>query len=127
MSLRGVLTCLSAVVVLGMAGCSAAGPEEKQATTAPAAAATTTAAGDAVDAAAAKEVCAHLTKELPRIKAVGSEVGAMAQLTMSLAGFYEDHAKVADGTVLDAQTESACPQVKAEMLKATGMKSFADF
>lgn len=121
--------CVAVVVTLGSAGCSASGSDEGAGTGAaaagaPAAADDTTGADD--DPGAAKEVCAHLTKELPRIKAVGSEVGAMAQLTMSLAGFYEDHQKVADGTVLDEQTQKACPDVRAEMLKAAGIKSFAD-
>ena len=123
---------MAAVVTLGLAGCSGSGTDESPAAGAKAAgttagakvAAGTTAAAD--DAVSAKEVCAHLTKELPRIKAVGSEVGAMAQLTISLAGFYENHQKVADGAALDAQTEKACPQVRAEILKAAGMKSFAD-
>ncbi len=86
----------------------------------------TQAAAAAEGSAGGEEVCAHLSKELPRIEAVGSEVGAMAQLTMSLAGFYETHDKVADGSALDAQTEKACPKVRAAMLKAAGMKSFAD-
>jgi hypothetical protein len=121
---------VAAVVTLGLAGCSGSGAEEGAEAGAPAAETTTAAdkpADAADDPAAAKDVCAHLTKELPRIKAVGSEVGAMAQLTVSLANFYEDHEKVADGTVLDAQTEKTCPEVRAEMLKAAGMKSFADF
>ena len=125
MRLRRNVVCVAAVVTLGLAGCSAADNDKGPA----AGAATTAAAAPAAAAAgpgAAKDVCAHLAKELPRIKAVGSEVGAMAQLTTSLAGFYENHEKVADGTVLDAQTEKECPQVRAEILKAAGMTSFAD-
>ena len=123
MSLRRVLVGVAAVVTLGLTGCSASSTDDAP-TAAPAG--TTAGAAAADDSAAAKDVCAYLKKELPRIKAVGSEVGAMAQLTMSLAGFYETHEKVADGEALDAQTKKQCPEVRTEMLKAAGMKSFAD-
>jgi hypothetical protein len=141
MRLRRVLVSVAVVAALGTTGCSASGADDDSDTdaapagataTAGAAERTTAAAGataaadETTDAAAAEDVCAHLTEELPRIKAVGSEVGAMAQLTMSLAGFYENHGKVADGTVLDAQTEKACPRVRTEILEAAGIKSFAD-
>jgi hypothetical protein len=121
MSLRRVLVGVAAVVALGSAGCSASGTDGggDVKAAAPAAAA-------ADDSGDGKDVCAHLKKELPRIKAVGSEVGAMAQLAMSLAGFYENHEKLADGEALDAQTEKACPEVRAEILEAAGIKSFAD-
>ncbi len=128
---------VTAAAALALTGCSASTSDSPTDADAGAAAPATTAAttetttaddaAGADDATAGKEVCAHLKKELPRIKAVGSEVGAMAQLTMSLSSFYETHDKLADGTVLDAQTEASCPQVKAEILKAAGMTSFADF
>jgi hypothetical protein len=123
MRFRRVLGCVAAVVVVGLGGCSGSDAGESS-TAAPAQA---TVGSAAVDPGAGQDVCAHLSKELPRIKAVGSEVGAMAQLTMSLAGFYENHPKVADGTVLDEQTEKACPEVRAEILAAAGMQSFEDF
>ena len=128
MSLRPVLVCAAAAVALALTGCSASSDEDA-ATTAPAdkpAAVAAADSGGGVDAAKAEALCAHLKKELPRIKAVGSEVGSMAQLAMSLASFYEDHPKELDGTVLDAQAQQACPQTRTEMLKAAGIKSFAD-
>jgi hypothetical protein len=74
----------------------------------------------------AQELCAHLKKEAPRIEAVGSEVGAMAQLTMSIADLYGDHIDRLDGSVVDEQAAKTCPDTRAALLKASGVKSFAE-
>ena len=131
-----MLVCVAAVA-LGLGGCSGSGDEgtsagqntlagQNAAAGQEAPAEEVAADGKGVDAERAKALCAHLEAELPRIQAVGSEVGAMAQLAMSLAGFYEDHPKELDGTVLDAQVAQECPDTGATMLKAAGIKSFSD-
>ncbi len=100
---------------------------------APAAAATPTttkSGGGGADVAgapvSAEALCAHLKKEAPRIEAVGSEVGAEAQLTMSIASLYDDHLDQLDGSVIDAQAVQSCPGIRTKLLKAAGLKSFAE-
>jgi len=119
---------------LTLTGCSSSG-EDAAGTTTGTTAGTAAAGTKAADAKAggaasapisAEDLCAHLKKELPRIKAVGSEVGAMAQLTISIANLYDDHLEELDGDVLDAQATKTCPQTRTEILKAAGVDSFTD-
>lgn len=131
MAIRSALVCVAAVLAVALGGCSSSGGDDVAGGT-PAATKAVAAAdgGAAVDAGtapiSADALCAHLKKELPRIKAVGSEVGAMAQLTISIANLYDDHLPELDGDVLDAQATKTCPQTRTEILKAAGVDSFTD-
>jgi hypothetical protein len=125
--MRRVLACAAVLAVLALAGCKESGGDDAAGT------AKATAAGKAdgeVTAAnapiSAEALCAHLKKEAPRIQAVGSEVGAMAQLTVSIANLYEDHLDRLDGYVLDEQATKSCPDTRAALLKASGIKSFGE-
>jgi hypothetical protein len=130
MGLRPALLCAAAVVALALTGCSAAGDDGAGAAPAAAATATPTTKSGGADVAAApvsaEALCAHLKKEAPRIEAVGSEVGAEAQLTMSIASLYDDHLDQLNGSVIDAQAVQSCPDIRAKLLKAAGLKSFAE-
>jgi hypothetical protein len=118
MRVRPVLVCVSVAAMLALTGCKASADDEA------APVAGTAAEGSAPISAEA--LCAHLKKEAPRIIAVGSEVGAMAQLTVSIANLYDDHLDQLDGDVVDAQALKTCPDVRAELTKAAGIKSFAE-
>lgn len=72
----------------------------------------------------AEDLCTYLKKSAPEWKAVGSEVGAMAQMTMGLAGFYDEQGAVPDGSDMDEKSQAECPEVRAEVLKAAGVESF---
>ena len=111
---------MALMAVLVLTGCKESGD-----TAAPA-----KAEGGAVTTAnapiSAEALCAHLKKEAPRIQAVGSEVGAMAQLTMSIADLYGDHLDQLDGDVIDEQAAKSCPDTRAVLLTASGIKSFGE-
>ncbi|MFD1324378.1 hypothetical protein [Micromonospora sonneratiae] len=84
--------------------------------------ATSAPAGGGVSAAA---LCDYLRSELPGLKAVGSEVGAMAQLTMGLSGWYDQQGgAVPNGAEIDRLTTAECPQVRTDVLKVAGITSF---
>jgi hypothetical protein len=125
MRVRSALVCVGLAAVIASAGCKASGAG---ADTAGGNTAGGNAAGVDVNSApvSAAALCAHLRKEAPRIKAVGSEVGAMAQLTMSIADLYGDHLDQLSGDVIDAQAVASCPETRAELVKAAGIKSFAE-
>ena len=118
---RRTLACVALTAVLVLTGCKASGDDAA----APAKGSTgeVTAANAPISAEA---LCAHLKKEAPRIEAVGSEVGAMAQLTVSISNLYEDHLDRLDGSVLDEQASKTCPDTRAALLKASGIKSFSE-
>jgi hypothetical protein len=84
------------------------------------------AAGDDAPAGAAKSLCAFLGQETPRLEAVGSEVGALAQLAIALAKWTEDNPtfKLKDAEQLDTLTTQGCPQTRTRLLKAIGAKQF---
>jgi hypothetical protein len=111
--MRRVLACAAVLAALTLTGCKASGDDSAPAAKADA-------------PISAEALCAHLKKEAPRIEAVGSEVGAMAQLTVSIANLYEDHLDRLDGDVLDEQATKTCPDTRAELLKASGIKSFGE-
>jgi hypothetical protein len=71
------------------------------------------------------ELCGYLQGRLPELKAIGSEVGAMANLTVNLYSWYEKRGAVPTGTEIDEQTTATCPDVRAEILKVAGIESFA--
>lgn len=80
------------------------------------------AGSSAVDAAA---LCAYLTGELPALQAIGSEVGAMANLAGNLFAWYDEQGAVPNGTEIDEQTLQECPDVRTEVLATAGIESFA--
>ena len=115
------LVCLSA---LALSGCSS---KTDDSPTSPATA--TAQAGDAPaksDTVSAAALCDYLRGELPKVQANGSELGAMAQLTVGLATFFSENGKVADGSVMDELTTKECPDVRSAALKAIGKGSFAE-
>jgi hypothetical protein len=73
----------------------------------------------------AKALCAYLKGEIPKLKAVGSEVGAHAQLAGGMATFFEQQgAKPDDAVQLEEATLAECPDVRTEVLAVTGLTSF---
>jgi hypothetical protein len=115
MGLRQVLACAAVMAALALTGCGASADET-----------TTTAPAEVEAPVSAEALCAYLKKELPRIKEVGSEVGAGAQLSMSIATLYDDHLDQLDGDVIDAQAAKSCPETRAELLEATGLESLGN-
>ncbi|RAO61808.1 hypothetical protein LUPAC06_00739 [Micromonospora saelicesensis] len=72
----------------------------------------------------AKEVCAYLDGQVPTLKGIGSETGAMANLTVNLYSWYERQGPVPNGREIDDQTRKECPATRTEVLKLAGMESF---
>ena len=72
----------------------------------------------------AAALCEYLTGQLPVLRAIGSKVGAGANLTANLFGWYDNQGAVPDGTRLDEQTKQECPDVGAEVLGLAGVASF---
>ena len=73
----------------------------------------------------AAALCEYLTGELPDLRAIGSEVGAMANLTVNLFTWYDEQGAVPKGTEIDALTQEECPEVGTEVLSLAGVESFA--
>ncbi|QTE30930.1 hypothetical protein [Pengzhenrongella sicca] len=136
-----VLGCVVAVCV---AACSGADPDGDSSSAAavetPAEAETETSAETETEASAAAPdddvapaegsevsaaaLCEYLTGELPDLRAIGSEVGVMANLTVNLYTWYESQGAVPSGTELDEMTQAECPDVGAEALTLAGLESF---
>ncbi|MGC4833297.1 hypothetical protein ACLQ3D_02215 [Micromonospora vinacea] len=72
----------------------------------------------------AKDVCAYLDGQVPTLKGIGSETGAMANLTVNLYSWYEKQGPVPNGRDIDDQTRKECPATRTEVLKLAGMESF---
>ncbi|MGW3619644.1 hypothetical protein [Micromonospora arida] len=112
-------------LVLALTACTEAdGPEPAAVpdTTGP-----TSAAGPAPadgSPVSAKEVCAYLDGQVPTLKGIGSETGAMANLTVNLYSWYEKQGPVPNGREIDDQTRKECPATRTEVLKLAGMESF---
>ncbi|MEU8229670.1 hypothetical protein AB0C12_08690 [Actinoplanes sp. NPDC048967] len=81
----------------------------------------TAAAGKTVSAAA---LCGYLKDNVGEWRAVGSEVGAMAQMTIGLFDFYDRNGAVPQGAEIDEKSKAECPDVRDEVLKAAGIESF---
>ena len=94
---------------------------------APGTSAPATAASAAAGGADGKATCEFLRATLPTLKAVGSPVGALAQLAIGYATFVEQQpgSKVPDSAALDDMTTKDCPDVRADVLKVLEAKSFA--
>ena len=133
MSAARLLTALAAAVTAAaLAGCgsasssaaptsgagAAASSSAAAASTASTKAAATTKAASAVDG---KELCAFLTTQLPKIKAVGSKVGAQAQF--AIAFFEWGEPKGLSGATqrdFDDAAKKECPALRDEIAAATG-------
>ena len=86
--------------------------------------AATTPAADAPGEVSAAKLCEYLSGQLPTLRGVGSEVGAMANLTGNLFGWYGEQGAVPDGAELDTLTKAQCPDVGTEVLTLAGVESF---
>ncbi|ONI92839.1 hypothetical protein ALI22I_01580 [Saccharothrix sp. ALI-22-I] len=71
------------------------------------------------------DVCEYLRGQIPTLEGIGSEVGAMANLTVNLYSWYEKQGAVPDGAQIDKQVQQECPDVAAQVYKLAGIKSFA--
>ena len=71
----------------------------------------------------AAEVCTYLSGQLPALTGVGSAVGAHANLVGNLFGFLQAHGIVPDSAALDEATSAHCPEVRQQVLAATGLTS----
>jgi len=81
-------------------------------------------AGSAAPASGA-DVCEYLRGQIPTLEGIGSEVGAMSNLTVNLYSWYEKKGAVPDGAQIDEQVAKECPDVAAQVYKLAGIKSFA--
>ncbi|MET8265284.1 hypothetical protein ACWD8I_07065 [Micromonospora arida] len=109
-------------LVLALTACTEAEPAAVPDTTGPTSAAGSVPAdGSPVSA---KEVCAYLDGQVPTLKGIGSETGAMANLTVNLYSWYEKQGPVPNGREIDDQTRKECPATRTEVLKLAGMESF---
>jgi hypothetical protein len=71
------------------------------------------------------DVCGYLRGQVPALEAIGSEVGAMANLTVNLYSWYEGKGAVPNGSQIDRQVAQECPDVAARVYELAGIKSFA--
>ncbi|GAA3335724.1 hypothetical protein GCM10020358_05130 [Amorphoplanes nipponensis] len=117
---------VAGLATVSLAACDGSGSSSAGTAEAPAAApaaGASTAAAAAIDVSAA-DLCAYLKKNVADWKAVGSEVGAMAQMTIGLADFYDGKGAVPDGADIDEKSRAQCPDVRTEVLRAAGIDSF---
>lgn len=112
-----ILALLAAAVPL--AGCSASSTPAPAVTSSVGRSATVSAGGSYP----AAEVCTYLTGQLPTLEAVGSPVGAHANLVGNLFGFVQSHGIVPDSAALDEATTAQCPDVRQKVLAVTGLTS----
>ncbi|HWO63424.1 MAG TPA: hypothetical protein VNO31_25665, partial [Umezawaea sp.] len=75
--------------------------------------------------ASGADVCEYLRGQIPTLEGIGSEVGAMSNLTVNLYSWYEKKGAVPDGAQIDEQVAKECPDVAAQVYKLAGIKSFA--
>ncbi|MGX6605144.1 hypothetical protein ACWKSP_23860 [Micromonosporaceae bacterium Da 78-11] len=86
------------------------------------------AAGEVAEGAVpSADLCRFLKTELSQLKSASSEGGARVQYATDIFAFFQKHGDaIPDGGQIDEQTKQACPDIRAEMLKVTGSKSFAE-
>jgi hypothetical protein len=130
-NISSTMLCAAALslAALSLTACSDSGSPSNTGTPGagpPAATATGTAPADGPKTVSAKALCDYLSGELPKLKAMGSEVGAMANLTGNLYSWYNGQGAVPDGNQMDEQTLKECPDVRTEVLKAAGVKTFME-
>lgn len=116
-TVRTLVSTLCLVLTLSACADAAAPPD------AASSAGGSAAAGDSTPVSA-KEVCAYLEGQLPTLRGIGSETGAMANLTVNLYSWYEKQGAVPSGRQIDDQTGQECPTVRTELLDLAGMESF---
>jgi hypothetical protein len=126
---RPVLIGVAAAALLlgSLAACSSTDAGSSAGSAPTDTAATTKAGADpaaAKKAVSAADLCGFLEKNLAEWQSVGSEVGAMAQMTMDLAGYYEDFGVTPVGSDMEEQTLAECPKTREKVLKAGGLASF---
>ena len=132
-------SAVAGVLCLSLTACGTSDDASPSTATPPAAGATTaattaasatTAAGTPATPAAdsrtvsAADLCAFLTKNLPRWKSAGGELAAMTQATTELFTFYDEKGRTVPRTELDDLTRAQCPDVRTEVLKTIGVASF---
>ena len=128
------LACAAALCLTGCSGAepasestsspSATGSAAPTESTPAAATESAAPADDASSGVSAAALCEYLTGQLPALREIGSEVGAMANVTANLFAWYDEQGAVPNGTELDALTQQDCPEVGAEVLKLAGVESF---
>jgi hypothetical protein len=116
------LACLSALAVTGCSDGTGNTPAPGQSKSASGAGAGSTSSGGV----SAPALCDYLRGELPKLQAVGSKVGAEANLAIGLADFFDKAGKPADGAQMDELTTKECPTVRTDVLAAVGKDGFAD-
>jgi hypothetical protein len=74
------------------------------------------------------EFCAFLTREAPRLKAVGSAVGAKAAFAIELATWIGEHPaqKPRTATDLDDASQQSCPDTRKAVVASLGATDFDD-
>jgi hypothetical protein len=75
--------------------------------------------------ASGADVCQYLRGQIPTLEGIGSEVGAMANLTTNLYSWYEKQGAVPNGSQIDEQVGQECPDVAAQVYQLAGITSFA--
>jgi hypothetical protein len=119
------LTMIGASALL-LAACSGT-PATTIPTTSPTAQSATTGTAPAGTAApvSGADVCQYLRGQIPTLEGIGSEVGAMANLTVNLYSWYEQQGAVPNGSQIDKQIGQECPEVATQVYKLAGITSFA--
>lgn len=84
--------------------------------------------GSEGDPADAKAFCAFLAEEQPKLREVGSGVGAQAALVMDLAAGVSEHPdrQLPAAADYDAAAQRGCPEVRASIIAVTGHSSLEE-
>ncbi len=119
-------TLVTACALL-VTACAGTPTGSSPATPAPQGSSTAASAAPASSAASTSgaDVCEYLRGQLPTLEGIGSEVGAMANLTTNLYSWYEKQGAVPDGAQIDKQVAEECPDVATRVYQLAGIKSFA--
>jgi hypothetical protein len=118
------------IVALSLAACSGGGetattgPTEGAATDAPSEPPSPSPAAGDEGTVSAAALCDYLTSLLPELRAIGSEEGVMANLTLNLYGWYDEQGAVPSGFEIDEHTQAECPEVGSEVLALAGIDHF---
>lgn len=118
---------LVAASALLLAACSGSPATSTSPATTSAAQSSSTGTAPAASAApvSGADVCEYLRGQIPTLEGIGSEVGAMANLTVNLYSWYEKQGAVPNGAQIDQQVQQECPDVAAQVYRIAGIKSFA--
>jgi hypothetical protein len=118
------ITTATCAGLLTLTGCAGTGTPEASATGSAAASTAPSAPAATGKGVSGKELCDYLRGELPKLQGVGSEVGAMAQLTIGLFDLYDKRGAVPDGADIDTLTRAECADVRTQVLKVAGITDF---